>query len=114
MQSFLTQLGFVLQSAMAWKTRAQLYEGRITLSNGYIAIQRINNGKTYNVIHQIEIYPMDSVIRSSNNRGQVQSVLTAGFAHLIVNYFFLSYFMWLAKKTLEYIPRQRQTANALC
>ena len=34
MHSFLTQLGFVLQSAMARKTRAQLYEGRITLSNG--------------------------------------------------------------------------------
>ena len=38
------------------------------------AIQRINrylaesDGKTYSVIHQIEVYPVDSVIRSSNNR----------------------------------------------
>ena len=53
--------------SMAW---AQSYKGWITLSNGQIAVQRISDSKTYSVIHWIEIYPMDSAIRSSNNRGQ--------------------------------------------
>ena len=48
---------------------AQLYRGRITLFNGEIAIQRISDSKTYSVIHRIEIYPVDNIIRPSNNRG---------------------------------------------
>ena len=40
-------------------------------------------------------------------KNQVQSILTAGFAHLMVNYFFSQLFMWLVKKALEYIQRQK-------
>ena len=46
-----------------------MYKGRITPSNGEVAIPRISDSKTYNVIHRIEIYPMDAVIQPSNNQG---------------------------------------------
>ena len=49
--------------------RAQLYKGRITLSNGEIAIQPISDGKTYSVIYRIESYPVNRVIWPSNNLG---------------------------------------------
>ena len=39
-----------------------------------IAIQRISNSKTFSVIHRIEIYSVDTVIQSSNNRGLVIKV----------------------------------------
>ena len=52
------------------KTRAQFLKGRIKLSNGEIAIQWISDCKTYCVIHRIDIYPVDSVVQFSNNRGQ--------------------------------------------
>ena len=62
--------------------RAQLYKSWITLSNGYIAIQRISDSKTYCVIHRIEIYPVDSVIRPSNNRGlEVIANIDVSFQH---------------------------------
>ena len=31
-------------------------------------------------IHWIEIYPVDSVIRPSNNRGQINKALSLGFS----------------------------------
>ena len=37
---------------------------------GLIAIQRISVDKTNHAIHWIVIYPVDSVIHFSNNRGQ--------------------------------------------
>ena len=52
------------------KSWVRLYKGWIMLSNGYTAIRWISDSKTYSVIHWIEIYPVDSVIRPSNNRGQ--------------------------------------------
>ena len=55
------------------KSWVRLYKGWIMLSNGYIAIQWISDSKTYSVIHWVEIYPVDSVIRPSNNRGQTDS-----------------------------------------
>ena len=42
-------------------------KGRITLSNGAIAILWISDSKMYSVIYQIEIYLVDSIIRPSNN-----------------------------------------------
>ena len=54
--------------------RVQLYKGRITLSNGYIAIQQISDSKTYSVIHLTKIYPVDSVIQPLNNWGQYHTV----------------------------------------
>ena len=50
---------------------AQLQKGRITLPKGEIAIQRINDRETYSAIHQIEIYPVDSVIYPLNDWGLV-------------------------------------------
>ena len=41
------------------------------------AIQRISDGKTHSVIQRIEIYPVDSVIRPSNNRGQILTKRTS-------------------------------------
>ena len=52
-------------------TRPRLFKGWITLSTGEIAIQRISVDKTNHAIRWIVIYPMDSVIRFSNNRGLV-------------------------------------------
>lgn len=46
--------------------KAQLFKGRIALSNEQIAIQWINVNKTYCAIHQITIYPLDNVIHLSN------------------------------------------------
>ena len=46
----------------------QLSKGWTTLSNGYIAIQQIGDSKTYCIIRQIEIYPVNSVIQSLNNQ----------------------------------------------
>ena len=44
--------------------QAYSFTGRITLSNGKIA-------KTFCAIYRIEIYPVNSVLHPSNNRGQV-------------------------------------------
>lgn len=44
--------------------------GRITQSNRSIAILRISVIKKYFAIHQIEINIVESIIRSSNNRGK--------------------------------------------
>ena len=49
-------------------SRAQLFKGWIALSNEQIAIQWINENKTYCAIHQITIYPLDNVIHLSNNK----------------------------------------------
>ena len=46
----------------------QLSKGWTTLSNGYIAIQQIGDSKKYCIIHQIETYPVNSVIQSLNNQ----------------------------------------------
>ena len=50
---------------------AQLHKGRMTLPKGEIAIQRISDRETYSAIHQIEIYPVDSVIYPLNDWGLV-------------------------------------------
>lgn len=50
--------------------RAQLYGGRMTASNGQIAIQQISKSKTYAVIRRIEFYTADSAIQPSNKQGQ--------------------------------------------
>ena len=47
-------------------SKAQLFKGRIALSNEQIAIQWINVNKTYYAIHQITIYPLDNVNHLSN------------------------------------------------
>lgn len=47
-------------------SKAQLFKGRIALSNEQIAIQWINVNKTYCAIHQITIYPLDNVNHLSN------------------------------------------------
>ena len=47
-------------------SKAQLFKGRIALSNEQIAIQWINVNKTYYAIHQITIYPLDNVSHLSN------------------------------------------------
>ena len=41
----------------------------VTVSNGWIAIQRISDDKMYRTIHQKEIYLAFSIIYSSDNRG---------------------------------------------
>lgn len=48
-------------------SRARLCKGRITLSKGKIAIQRISDGKRYGGFDRIEMYPADSAIRPWNN-----------------------------------------------
>ena len=50
-----------------------LLNGWITLTNEWIAIQRISVNKTYCAIHLIEIYPRNNVIHSSINWGLVYS-----------------------------------------
>ena len=59
------------QNCLILTSWAQLHKGRMTLPKGEIAIQRISDRKTYSAIHQIEIYPVDSVIRPSNDWGLV-------------------------------------------
>ena len=45
-------------------------------------MQRISDSKTYSVIHRIEIYPADSVIRPSNNRDlEVIADIDVSFQH---------------------------------
>jgi len=51
--------------------RPRLFGGWTTLSTGRIAIQWILNSKRNHPIRWIVIYPADSVIRLSNNPGQV-------------------------------------------
>ena len=46
-----------------------MYKGLTDNIIQQIAIQRISDSKTYCVINRIESYPVDSVIRPSNNRG---------------------------------------------
>ena len=53
--------------------RSQLFIGWITLSTGYIAIQRISVDKTNRAIHWIVIYPVDSIIHLSYNSGQISN-----------------------------------------
>ena len=48
----------------------QLFKGRITLSNGCIAIQRISVNKEYCTIHKMEIYTVVIVIEQSGPGGQ--------------------------------------------
>ena len=67
---FSSELLTLLATPLSIFTGTQLYKGRITLSNGKIAIQRISDKKTYSVIHRIEFNPVDSAIQPSNNRGQ--------------------------------------------
>ena len=50
-----------------------LLNGWITLTDKWIAIQRIGVNKTYCAIHLIEIYPRNNVIHSSINWGLVYS-----------------------------------------
>ena len=59
------------QNCLILTSWAQLHKGRMTLPKGEIAIQRISDRETYSAIHQIEIYPVDSVIYPSNNQGLV-------------------------------------------
>ena len=47
---------------------ARLFKGWITLSTGWIAIQRIRVNKKTHAIRWIVIYPVDSVIEPLNNR----------------------------------------------
>ena len=49
----------------------QLFIVQITLSNGYIAIQRISVNKEYCAIHNIEIYTVVIVIEQSGPAGQL-------------------------------------------
>ena len=45
-------------------------------------MQRISDSKTYSVIHRIEIYPVESVIRPSNNRDlEVIADIDVSFQH---------------------------------
>ena len=50
--------------------RAQLFKGRVTLSKGLIAIQRITANITYCAIHWIEIYPVITLskLRTTDDR----------------------------------------------
>ena len=50
------------QNCLILTSWAQLHKGRMTLPKGEIAIQRISDRETYSAIHQIEIYPVDSII----------------------------------------------------
>ena len=59
------------QNCLILTSWAQLQKGRMTLPKEEIAIQRINDRETYSAIHQIAIYPVDSVIYPSNNRSLV-------------------------------------------
>ena len=60
---------FTFTRGFSYITWARLFKGRITLSSGYITNQRISVDKTNHAIHWIVIYPIDSVIQFSNNRG---------------------------------------------
>ena len=48
--------------------RAQLFKGRVTLSKGLIAIQRITANITYCAIPWIANLSSNNVIQNSNNR----------------------------------------------
>ena len=53
-----------------FQVRPQLFEGWITLSTAYIAIQWISVNKTNHAIHWIVIYLVGGVIHLSNNSDQ--------------------------------------------
>ena len=63
-----------IMNAIQRMNRSQPGSSRI---KGRYAIQRISDGKTHSVIQRIEIYPVDSVIRPSNNRGQILTKRTS-------------------------------------
>ena len=56
----------LLSPATTWP---QLFKRWIVLSSGYISIQWIVRSVSLILIHWIEIYPVDSAIQLSNNRG---------------------------------------------
>ena len=54
--------------------RPQLFKSWIALSSGLISIQCIVQSVSLILIHWIEIYPLDSAIQLSNNRGQLDNL----------------------------------------
>ena len=62
-------------SALETRVRPQLFEGWITLSNGYIKTNRVNRA-----IRWIEIYLADSVINLSNNPGLDGDIVLCSWA----------------------------------